>query len=72
MEENFRLKLQLVDKAEALRRAAAEAAGLQAGLVSRASLHSLEAKNQVLLQVRLAAWEVRLYRSCMHDEAAQL
>lgn len=56
MEENFRLKLQLVEKGEALRRAAADAAGLQAGLASRAALHSLEAKNQVLLQVRLAGW----------------
>jgi hypothetical protein len=54
MNENFKLKLALVEKGEALRRAAAEAAGLQAGLVSRAALHSLEAKNQVLLQVRRA------------------
>ncbi|KAF6262695.1 hypothetical protein COO60DRAFT_1458451 [Scenedesmus sp. NREL 46B-D3] len=52
MDQNFRLKLELVGKAEALRRAAAEGAGLQAGLPSSAALHSLEAKNQVLLQVR--------------------
>jgi hypothetical protein len=55
MEENFRLKLELVEKGDALRRAAADAAGLQAGMVSRAALLSMEAKNQVLLKVRPAA-----------------
>ncbi|WIA37803.1 hypothetical protein OEZ86_014668 [Tetradesmus obliquus] len=72
MEENFRLKLQLVEKGEALRRAAADAAGLQAGLASRAALHSLEAKNQVLLQevTRLLAESSQLKQQLADAEPA--
>ncbi|WIA17583.1 hypothetical protein OEZ85_014408 [Tetradesmus obliquus] len=72
MEENFRLKLQLVEKGEALRRAAADAAGLQAGLASRAALHSLEAKNQVLLQevTRLLAESSQLKQQLADAELA--
>lgn len=51
MDENFRLKLELIEKSEGLRRLAAEKEALQAAAVDRLLLQQLEAKNKVLLQV---------------------